>query len=36
MIDRPADVADLDRGQIAAAVRLIVQLARLSDGKRRV
>jgi pilus assembly protein CpaF len=24
------------RGQIAAAVRLIVQLARLSDGKRRV
>jgi pilus assembly protein CpaF len=24
------------RGQIAAAVRLIVQLSRLSDGKRRV
>src|SRR3977135_2718766 len=24
------------RGQIAAAIRLIVQLSRLSDGKRRV
>jgi pilus assembly protein CpaF len=35
MAGLPMTVASI-RGQIAAAVRLIVQLQRLSDGKRRV
>ena len=35
MAGMPMTVASI-RGQIAAAIRLIVQLSRLSDGKRRV
>ncbi|MBI3434134.1 MAG: CpaF family protein [Proteobacteria bacterium] len=35
MAGQPMTIASV-RGQIAAAVRLIVQLSRLSDGKRRV
>jgi pilus assembly protein CpaF len=35
MAGLPMTIASI-RGQIAAAVRLIVQLQRLSDGKRRV
>jgi pilus assembly protein CpaF len=35
MAGLPMTVASI-RGQIAAAIRVIVQLARLSDGKRRV
>jgi pilus assembly protein CpaF len=35
MAGMPMTVASI-RGQIASAIRLIVQLSRLSDGKRRV
>jgi pilus assembly protein CpaF len=35
MAGLPMTVASI-RGQIAAAIRIIVQLSRLSDGKRRV
>ncbi|HEY4922461.1 MAG TPA: CpaF family protein, partial [Xanthobacteraceae bacterium] len=35
MAGLPMTIASV-RGQIAAAIRLIVQLSRLSDGKRRV
>ena len=35
MAGLPMTVASI-RGQIAAAIRVIVQLSRLSDGKRRV
>ena len=35
MAGLPMTIASV-RGQIAAAIRLIVQLQRLSDGKRRV
>ena len=35
MAGMPMTVASI-RGQIAGAIRLIVQLSRLSDGKRKV
>jgi pilus assembly protein CpaF len=35
MAGMPMTIASI-RGQIAAAIRVIVQLSRLSDGKRRV
>ena len=35
MAGLPMTIASI-RGQISAAIRLIVQLSRLSDGKRRV